>query len=368
MKSIPGAIKPLNFAVRRQELGPSGTREGFFVEVNGGLRAPLFQPTGSPCQLRLTRRDLIVGIAGTLFAFFAVFTVPVVGIFIGIFTPLPTLLSVYRCGHPAGYWVPAGAMVVSVPLLFYLELTPNSAYLLGMLVLGALVAEAMCRQWSVEATVGIAGSVVFVGAALAFWAANEGFGGRFTATLTEELRAGVAATLQYYESIGVSFDKAAMQQGIERLIPLFVSILPGAALASALLVTWLNVLVARRFCLLHRVPLPTWQPWSLWKAPEPLVWLVIAGGGLLLLPVKAAGTLGLNLLLVLGTVYLLQGLAIAVFYFDRWRVPRLLRSIMYALILLQQFATLLLMLLGLFDVWCNFRRLPPPGTPTQQSV
>jgi uncharacterized protein YybS (DUF2232 family) len=338
------------------------------VEVNGGLRAPFFQPAGSPGRLPLTRRDLIVGIAATLFAFFAVFTVPVVGMIIGIFTPLPTLLSVYRFGHPAGYWVPTGALVLSVPLLYYLELIPNIIYLVGMLLLGALVAEAMCRQWSVERTIGSAASMVFAGAAVAFWVANDGFGGRFTATLTEELRAGVAATLQYYEGIGVAFDKAAMQQGIERLIPLLVSILPGAALASALLFAWLNVLVARRFCLLHRVPLPTWQPGSLWKAPEPLVWLVIAGGLLLLLPVKAAGTLGLNLLLVLGAVYLLQGLAIAVFYFDRWRVPRLLRSILYALILLQQFATLLLMLVGLFDVWCNFRRIPPPGKATQPSV
>jgi hypothetical protein len=50
-----------------------------------------------------------------------------------------------------------------------------------------------------------------------------------------------------------------------------------------------------------------------------------------------------------------------VFYLHHWNVPRLLRAIIYALLLLQQFATLLLILLGLFDMWFNFRRLPPTG-------
>jgi len=40
-------------------------------------------------------------------------------------------------------------------------------------------------------------------------------------------------------------------------------------------------------------------------------------------------------------------------------VPRLLRAIVFALLLLQPLATLLLVLLGLFDMWFNFRRLPP---------
>jgi uncharacterized protein YybS (DUF2232 family) len=338
------------------------------VELTGGSQSPSAQADGSPPQLPLTRRELITGIAGTLFAFFAVFTVPVVGLFVSIFTPLPTLLGIYRFGHPAGYLIPGGALIFSVPLLLYLELTPNLAYLLGMLALGALLGQALRLQWTLEKTVCFATGVVFLGAVLVFWVANDGLGGRFAATLEGELRGSVAATLQYYESIGMTFDKQAMQAGIEKLIPLFVSILPGTALASALMVAWLNLLVARRFCLVRRVPWPPWQFWALWKAPEPLVWGVIAGGSLLLLPSAAAGTVGLNLLLVLGTVYLFQGLAIVVFYFDRWRLPRLLRAILYALMLLQQFATLLLIFMGLFDVWLNFRRIPPTGQQSQQNA
>jgi uncharacterized protein YybS (DUF2232 family) len=61
--------------------------------------------------------------------------------------------------------------------------------------------------------------------------------------------------------------------------------------------------------------------------------------------------------MVAGVVYLFQGLAIVSYYFERWKLPRLFRTAAYAIILIQQFFTLGAMLLGLFDMWFDFRRL-----------
>lgn len=331
------------------------------MEVNRGPDAPFAQQPGSPWRIAFSRKELAIGIAGTLFLFFSAFAIPIVGIFVSIFTPLPTLLSLYRFGPPWGYWIPGGSAVASLPLLIYLGFTPNIGYLLGMLFLGFLLAEGMRQHWSIEKTVGISGVAVFCFFSLVFWVTSGGLSGQFLQELEGDLQINVEGTLQYYESIGFSFDKPGVRQAIQDIIPLFVRILPGAALASSLLGAWLNVLIACRFCRVHRLPLPAWRDSSQWRAPEVLVWGVIGAGCMMLVPAPVARILGLNLLLVLGVTYLLQGLAIAAFYFDRWKLPLLLRAIFYALVFLQQLATIAIILGGLFDVWLNFRRLPPPG-------
>jgi len=331
------------------------------VDVNGGVAPPFDEPGHLPLQMPLTKTDLCTGIAATLFAFLAVFLVPVVGIFISIFAPLPSLLSIYRFGHPAGYWIPGSALLLGLPLLFYLGAATDAPYLLAMLLVGGLLGAGMRRRWSIDKTIGIAAGVAFLTGALTFWAVNGGSNAQFWSSLEQELRESIVSALQAYRNAGIDFDQEATLEAIQKMIPVFIRMLPGAAFVSALLITWLNTLVARRFCVVRGLPLPEWPPWSHWKAPEPLVWPVIAAGSLLLLPSKGIVLVAANLLLGLSAIYLFQGLAIAVFYLHRWNVPRLFRAIIYALLLLQQFATLLLMILGLFDIWFNFRRLPPSG-------
>ena len=65
---------------------------------------------------------------------------------------------------------------------------------------------------------------------------------------------------------------------------------------------------------------------------------------------------GSNLLLVLGTVYFFQGLAIVAFYFERWRVPLFVRGFVYAVFFLGRVVSMGVAVLGLFDVWFDFRK------------
>jgi hypothetical protein len=55
-------------------------------------------------------------------------------------------------------------------------------------------------------------------------------------------------------------------------------------------------------------------------------------------------------------------LAIVGFYFERWKLPRIFRAFLYGVILVQQFFTLGAMLMGLFDLWVDFRRLKQSPT------
>ena len=95
-----------------------------------------------------------------------------------------------------------------------------------------------------------------------------------------------------------------------------------------------------------------------WKAPEQLVWALIACGFILFIPgLSSIRNIAVNLLLVIGAFYFAQGLAVIGFFFAKNKVPRFLRGLTYVLIVFQQIFTLLVVGLGLFDLWGDFRRL-----------
>jgi uncharacterized protein YybS (DUF2232 family) len=95
-----------------------------------------------------------------------------------------------------------------------------------------------------------------------------------------------------------------------------------------------------------------------WKGPEPMVWGLIACGFALFIPgLEWSKIIAINVLVVIGTCYFAQGLAIVAFFFHKNNVPRFLRGLTYVLIFFQQIFTLLVVGLGLFDLWGDFRKL-----------
>ena len=87
-----------------------------------------------------------------------------------------------------------------------------------------------------------------------------------------------------------------------------------------------------------------------------LVWPVIMTGSLLLLPEERLNTLGLNAGLVLLVLYLSQGLAIIASLMQRWSLSLLVRTIIYSLLFMQIYGFVLVAVLGLADVWVDFRK------------
>jgi hypothetical protein len=66
--------------------------------------------------------------------------------------------------------------------------------------------------------------------------------------------------------------------------------------------------------------------------------------------------LAYNVLLVLGFLYIVQGVAVVSFYARRLAAPPLLRGAVLLLVLVNPWAPQVLALLGLFDLWFDFRK------------
>jgi large subunit ribosomal protein L9 len=72
---------------------------------------------------------------------------------------------------------------------------------------------------------------------------------------------------------------------------------------------------------------------------------------------------GYNVLLVLAFFFVLQGLAVVAFYANRLAGPPVLRAAVLVLVLVNPWAPQILALLGLFDIWFDFRKWAEPPEP-----
>ncbi|HBI14250.1 MAG TPA: hypothetical protein DDY20_01815 [Desulfobulbaceae bacterium] len=142
-----------------------------------------------------------------------------------------------------------------------------------------------------------------------------------------------------------------------RLVP---HLLPGLLGCIVIFTVWVNLMGG--ISLLGRLKpgqLP-WKKFSGWRLPDWLVWPTIGAMLLLLAGGDEIATVAFSLVLTCGLLYFFQGLGVFMHLLDRWKVPLALRVLFYGMLILQSYGLLLLSLLGLADVWVDFRRRAAP--------
>lgn len=106
--------------------------------------------------------------------------------------------------------------------------------------------------------------------------------------------------------------------------------------------------------------LPQDRPFPLWRLWDELIWGLIAALILGLLGSGLVEGLALNLVVVVGVLYAVQGLALVRFFVCRLGISRLLELLFYMLLLFTSgLALIALAGLGLLDTWFDWRRLRP---------
>ena len=236
-------------------------------------------------------------------------------------------------------------------------------------VLAGVLFGLVGRLRSVEYLVAGAATAMFVwalGVARYFFGSWAALAGDFRAGLTQQF----AAATRMQEQLGFSKDSLELvKEKMPQLIDMTLQLLPGLLFLTFALIALINILSLRRRFPERRSAWFAIENFRDWKAPEPLVWGLIACGFSLFSPVAGIVRLvAMNLLLIVGAFYFAQGLAVIAFFFHKNNVPRFLRGITYILIVFQQIFTLMVVGLGLFDLWGDFRRLGKDNlTPSQAS-
>jgi uncharacterized protein YybS (DUF2232 family) len=303
-------------------------------------------------NLSLISRTLLA-LAASLLLFLAGVAIPAAGLVLFPFVPHPPLILGLRYGTAWG-----ASVLLAATLLLAIFAGKEVACIYGLFALIAgLLFVLLGRLRAIEYLVATVAVVVFAAAAglltylFGSWAT-------MTRELHESMMQHMTSALGAYEKMGLSRDSLdLLREQIPQLAQTLFQLLPGLILLSLAVTVLINVLLVCRRFPERRGAWLSLEHLRDWKGPEPLVWGLIASGFVLLAPgLDVLTPFALNVLLVIAACYFAQGLAIIAFFFHKNNVPRFLRGITYVLIIFQQIFTLMVVGLGLFDLWGDFRR------------
>lgn len=274
------------------------------------------------------------------------------GLPLSLLAPLPAALAVMLHGVATG-----SAMVLLTTMVVLPVAGPAGAvayllqYGMGSLVLPLLLRRGLAWDRAVALTLAVVLAVAALGIG-AFLLQQERAPGEIVG---QYLRGELERALELTRSSELpDTDKAELQTLAGETVELLERIYPGVVVAVGgailLLTTFLlSALAKGRFVL----PGP---PFALWKAPELLIWPLIAGGFGALLANGWPQTLAMNLLVVLLPIYFLQGLAVVGFFFQRRGVSPLMRALSYMLLIVFNPFQFIVAGIGVFDLWIDFRK------------
>lgn len=177
--------------------------------------------------------------------------------------------------------------------------------------------------------------------------------------LMEMLDLGFQQSLEFYTSkeAGLSPEMIYTLQEVTSVMRKAIPALLPGLLASALFITvWFNMVTSNSLSVRFYKGAYPWGKYSTWKLPEQLVWVPIAAITILLTCKGALQYTGGWMLLISGLLYFFQGLAVLVALLDRWNVPVYIKGILYFILIIQSYGVLILALLGISDIWFNFRQ------------
>ncbi|HBG05303.1 MAG: hypothetical protein A2075_20690 [Geobacteraceae bacterium GWC2_58_44] len=296
--------------------------------------------------------DVVKGSVATATLFLAFFFLPVIGMFPGVFAPAPGVFYALKNGRKTGI-----ALVAATSALLAAVADPAAVviYLLQAGVMSLALPEFLIRlkggARSVVYTVAI--NLVLILAAAAFY----GFATDtdLHAKVAQGVEASIAQTATFYEKAGVKGDDLkALQESMHQAGALIVTIYPALVTVALGVMASLNLWLLSRIA--SRVRLPVYLgEFRNYRNPEPLVWLLIAAGFSMLVPYDLVHLASLNLLIVICALYAVQGLAVIGHFFRKYTVPKFIRIIGCLLLIFQPFMLLAVAVLGIFDLWGDFR-------------
>jgi uncharacterized protein YybS (DUF2232 family) len=280
----------------------------------------------------------------------------VLGPFVGLFVPLPILFYRSKLGRSSGLLI---LIAVSLIVTSFVGLNSlgTAAFLFELGLVGLILPEVFEMNLSVEKTVGFtAGGVLTMGALILALYTLVSTTSPW-ALASDYVEKSVKLALAMYREMDVPEEKINMlSQSLDGILYVMLRIIPGIMIVATLFVVWSNLLLARLVLRSKELFCPDFGRLNQWKSPEHLVWVAIASGVLLLFGHPGLKMLGINGLIVMMMVYFFQGIAIVSFYFEKKQFPKILRILLYGLIAIQQPLLLVVVALGFFDIWIDFRR------------
>ncbi len=271
----------------------------------------------------------------------------------------PSLGSGAAEGSAAMVALPGAGLTAMVPLsrvqLF------GSAYFLFFVGIAAAIGEGSKRKgsfarWagtSVAVGCGLIASMVLIAYAVAGASLISGLQSYIESAIAEIVRLNTTAALSGAQMHFLSANSS-------QIAAFLVALAPSLAFVFVLIAVVVNTLVSRKFAPTSRATGRVRQAIA-FRLPDCCVWIIIASGiaffaGHYIVHASWLKLIAINGLIAMGAVYFFQGFAVAAYFLERVR-PRMVRLLCYiAIVFFFQTVGLIMVGLGLADVWLHFRQ------------
>ena len=303
-------------------------------------------------------RDFFLAVVITAVVFIMVAVITPLGVFGGLLVPLPILYYYSRLGRIFGVLVFSLSLGITLIALGALSIETGFVYFFLLGFLGVVLSEVLRRNFSIEKTVFYSGIFLLAMAfAVLIWLSLT-TGNMPWSIVGSHISAVVQKNIDLYSRTGIPAEHIEfIRSKADQITRALIGIFPSVALVGTFFLVWVNILEGKWLFRIRGMWYPSFGDLSRWKILDKTVWLVVIAGVCVLIPLETVRIVGLNMLIILVFIYMLQGLAIMSFFFQRKNVPAFLRAFGYFLVFAQQFLLLIVAVVGLIDTWVDFRKL-----------
>jgi len=228
-------------------------------------------------------------------------------------------------------------------------------------IIGLVISEVLRLGYSIEKTV-IISAAAFIVAGLVFIIVD---GASENLSLWETLKIYMTkyfeANIQVYGQMAPSSEQVAViKENSTRIVNILLLLLPSLSLVSTSILVLINLFAAKQLFSRLSLPFPDFGDLTKWRVPEKIIWLPIGAGFILLIPWEPTKVAGLNILILILPLYMLNGVAIAEFFHRKFKVSPFFRLLFYLMIFAIPYVIIAACIVGLVDVWFDIRKRYSP--------
>lgn len=306
---------------------------------------------------------MLLGAAGSGVLFSASLAVPILGFAAGFMAAVPLCYTRLAAGRKAAL---LATLVATVLVGLGFKPLTGLWYLVQCGLIGLLLPDFTLRGMNGTRALLWTTAAASVASALVAFTMAASAGQDPLAMVQREIATGMDQALKLYEQQqGLSAqDLATIKQGMQTIAATLLRIFPALGTLNLLLVASVSLLFLRRMALSRGMALSI-APFKEFRVPEPLIWLLIAAGFSLLAKTTLVTTPALNILAVLVVLYFCQGLAVLLTLTARTTYAGFLKVLLAFLLLLQPYLLPVVTILGIFDLWGDFRT---PRTKQEENL
>jgi uncharacterized protein YybS (DUF2232 family) len=218
---------------------------------------------------------------------------------------------------------------------------------------GAALGIGLVRRLSVAVSTLLAALASLVGVLMLLWVLSPAGMGPI-AYLERQVAAQVTELEQWPARLGTAGQDAGWAVEAARFVIATLKVAAPGMLGLGIFAGAVANYAVARLALRRRFG---FRPFAQEAVPDHLVWGAIGAGVLFASRQERLEAIGLNVLLVLMPLYVIQGLAVFRHFFQRIGLPRLLQVVSFGLLAMQPLLLVAVSCVGLSDLWIDFRKI-----------